>query len=417
MMVEAPMKNVPKVELHAHLNGCIPPNLLRELAAERSVSLSAKHFVGAAAVADDGMTPTTTTTPTTSIIAPVRSLADCFDLFAELPNVINDLPALRRITQAALEFFADHHVVYLELRSTPKRLWKDFRHQPQQCHARSGDNENEQESLDNNKAMKLDYVKTILDTISAFNHKEEERYRDAVEEEEQQKKTSPNAAITSTTTTTMIRLPLVCRFIVSIDRATSLQDAAENVAVAVSLQSTGLVVGLDLGGNPTCQSFKMFEPILAQARDCHGLKCTIHCAEVESDEYQDILAFRPNRLGHAVLMPREAFVGLNIPVECCPTSNLLTLELHHQPVTLQTMNVQQWIADDYPFVICTDDPGIFHTSPTQELQLIQDAFGPALDVERVMLRSIHYGFAETDLLERIGERMQHWFAATKITPC
>jgi adenosine deaminase len=365
------MDQVPKVELHAHLNGCIPPDLLRELAEERSVSLSAKHFAG-----------------TTSNL---RSLADCFDLFAELPNVINDLRALRRIAQAALEFFAEHHVVYLELRSTPKRLWKDFRNQE------PGDGPL------NNNATKLDYVRTVLDTIAAFNEKEEEQYNRLV------------VKGLETSDATAIRLPLVCRFIVSIDRAASLHEAAENVAAAVAFQSTGLVVGLDLGGNPTKQSFAIFASVFAQARKEYGLKCTIHCAEVESDEYRDILMFRPDRLGHAVLMPPEAFAGLDIPVETCPTSNLLTLELHHQSTTLQTMNVQQWIVDDYPFVICTDDPGIFHTNPSQELQLLKDAFGTALDVERLMLRCIHYGFAETDLLQSIGVRMKQWFATMNIT--
>lgn len=360
------LRQIPKVELHAHLNGCIPLDLLRELAEERSVSLSAKYF-------DNG--------------SKLRSLADCFDLFAELPQVINDLRALRRITQATLEFFAQHHVVYLELRSTPKRLWKDFRNQQEEA------------------ATKMDYIRTILETISIFNQKEEERYNNDLDDKEK------SCDATST------RLPLVCRFIVSIDRAASLKEATENVEVAVAFQSTGLVVGLDLGGNPMKQSFSLFEPLFSQARNDHGLKCTIHCAEVENDEYKDILKFRPDRLGHAVLMPRDAFVNLNIPVETCPTSNLLTLELNHHTTTLQTMNMKQWIVEDYPFVVCTDDPGIFHTNPTQELQLIKYAFDTAFDVEHVMLRCIHYGFAETKLLELIGTRMKKSFDAVMCTQC
>lgn len=356
------LRQVPKVELHAHLNGSIPPGVLRALAKERSVTLSDQHAYST-----------------------MRSLSDCFELFAELPEVINDLDALSKITQAALEFFANDHVSYLELRSTPKRLWKDYRHQ------------NAEDSM----ATKQDYVETILNVIKDFNKMEEDRFGRLDEGARNDVHT---------------RLPMVCRFIVSIDRAASIQEAEENLQVAVQFQSTGLIVGLDLGGNPTKQSFSLFEPIFQKARTEYDFKCTIHCAEVESDEYLDIIQFRPDRLGHAVLMPPESFATLRIPVETCPTSNLLTLQLNHHDIsTLQSMNVRHWIANDYPFAVCTDDPGIFHTSPTQELNLLKAAFHDLFDVERTMLRSISYGFAEPQLLKTIGSLMERRFSLMCVT--
>lgn len=352
------LHQIPKVELHAHLNGSIPPELLRTLAEERSVALSEKHF---------------------SQNARPRSLADCFELFAELPKVINDLNALHRITEAALEFFAHEHVVYLELRSTPKHLWKDFHMQ------------NIQDAM----ATKRDYVETVLNVISNFNQAEQERF---------------NRLDDDSKHTLKARLPMVCRFIVSIDRSASIQEAVENLEAAVELQSTGLIVGLDLGGNPTKQSFKLFEPIFQKARTEYGFKCTIHCAEVESHEYHDIIKFRPDRLGHAVLMPPESFATLDIPVETCPTSNLLTLELHHHTSTLKSMNVRGWIADGYPIAVCTDDPGIFQTTPTQELHLLKEAFNDSFDLERTVLRSISYGFAEPHLLQALATLVENRFS-------
>ena len=47
---------------------------------------------------------------------------ECFDIFSEIGKVIVDLDAIRRITKEMLEDFAKEGVVYLEIRSTPKRL-------------------------------------------------------------------------------------------------------------------------------------------------------------------------------------------------------------------------------------------------------------------------------------------------------
>lgn len=66
-----------------------------------------------------------------------------------------------------------------------------------------------------------------------------------------------------------------------------------------------------------------------------GLKTTVHCGEVPSDpEMVEVVAFKPERLGHAVVLGeevRQALLALDppIPIEVCPTSNLLTLALSH----------------------------------------------------------------------------------------
>ncbi len=63
---------------------------------------------------------------------------------------------------------------------------------------------------------------------------------------------------------------------------------------------------------------------------------TLHCGEVPDDDADllEVISFRPERLGHAVLLGegvREALLSLTprIPIEVCPTSNLLTLSLSH----------------------------------------------------------------------------------------
>jgi adenosine deaminase len=204
--------NAPKVELHAHLNGCIRESTLFALAQERSVTLSDHHFVA----------PSTASSPLSDHsmynVRP-RSLQDCFDMFAEIPRCVDDLKALRRITLEALADFASHHVVYLELRSTPKQLL-----------LKTGESE---------LADKRTYCLVILEAMKDFEQKEQERY------------TRETAA--AARANNQSRLPMISRLLVAIDRSQSVEDAHEHVELAKTLRHEygNRVVGVDLGGNPT----------------------------------------------------------------------------------------------------------------------------------------------------------------------
>lgn len=81
---------LPKIELHAHLNGCVRTSTLQSLA---SIALPS---------------------PST------RTLSECFALFATIHDITTDLRHVARITKEAIEDFAGDNVIYLELRTTPK---------------------------------------------------------------------------------------------------------------------------------------------------------------------------------------------------------------------------------------------------------------------------------------------------------
>jgi adenosine deaminase len=451
---------IPKIELHAHLNGCIPLPLLQELCAERQVPVSSLLLLQSSTSStfwnyespkeesfmerddddDDDSQPITKEmlpvfffdnhTNPLQHPPPPRSLDDCFQIFRELPRAVNDLNAVRRITWAALSNFAyQHHVVYLELRSTPKRLWYDYKQQ--------------QTGL----CTKQEYVETILEILQQFNEKEEQRYQQELLLLQQPNPNQP-----------MIRLPMVCKFIVSIDRSQSLEQAAENIDLAIQFRSSSsrfpnTVVGVDLGGNPnsTDWQFPNVQPLFQYARNA-GLKITIHCAEIPCEppsmndptetqaaandaaavslfrEAESIIEFRPDRIGHGVLLPSvllEKLKALHIPVETCPASNVLTLQLHHHldnhnnnfneesnPGHLvhgirQHKTLQKWLQESHPLAVSTDDPGVFDTSPTQELWLLQNAL--ALTREQMIqlaTGSIRFAFCDEATKQVISERIR-----------
>jgi adenosine deaminase len=206
------VKQLPKVELHAHLNGCIREATLHELAKERSIVLNEHHFSAQNDSERDDLSMYN--------VRP-RALQDCFGMFVEISKCVDDLPALERITTEALEDFAEQHVAYLELRSTPKRLL-----------GKTGGTK---------RIEKIDYCRTILDCMKRFQACDTERFEDVM------------TSATSTALVPSSRLPMTCRLIVAIDRSLSVQDAYEHIELAEKLRGEygDLIVGVDLGGNPT----------------------------------------------------------------------------------------------------------------------------------------------------------------------
>ena len=394
------LRALPKVELHAHLNGCIREETLFALAQERGVELPQHYFTASPDLASSPFHPAShsymyNTQP--------RSLTDCFALFAQLPRVINDLPALQRITREALQDFATHGVVYLELRSTPKRLLRNHRREE--------------------TATKRDYVDTMLQVMQEFQHAEETRYQ-----RESQQRNHDN-----------IRLPMQCRFLISIDRSQSVQEAAENVDLAIdyhhrqqqpSSSAMPSVVGMDLGGNPTRNDFRMFVPQLQRARQA-GLGITVHCAEIPCEgtalaEAQAVLDFRPDRIGHALLLPpplQQVLKERRIPVETCPTSNVMTLELarHHDGSHLtlveglaQHQNLRDWLDAQHPLTIATDDPGLFGTDLTKEFWLVARTFG--LDCAyfaNMAVASMGFAFCSDETRTLVSSRLKARKTGTK----
>lgn len=371
------LRQMPKIELHAHLNGCIRDETLFALARERNVTLNPRLFSDHRR----GRQPCGSSENNMYNLKP-RSLKDCFDMFAEIPKAVDDLVALRRITTEALKDFAAQNVVYLELRSTPKRLL--HRH----C---SGD-----PKTSSKMATKEEYIQTILQVMDEF-----------------EKESTTN---------------MICRFIIAVDRSQSISDAIEHVDLAIKMKREGIsrVVGVDLGGNPTKNDFRDFAKELSRAKVAH-LGVTVHCGEVpyggggcdddtRKAELEAVLDFRPDRLGHALLLPKDLQQKLSesrIPIESCPTSNVMTLELAHlvQGSLVDGLrkhpSLKKWLDTKHPLVIGTDDPGVFGTNATKELWLVNKAFDWSADQLLALgIQAMEYAFCSKAVKERVVTLMK-----------
>jgi adenosine deaminase len=391
------------------LYGSIRATTLIELASERNVILPPEFLLH-----EEGKTSTTNKLDgevddddeVLFLNMKPRSLKDCFAIFDILPQCVNDLPSLRRIMREMLEDASLDNVIYLEVRTGPKTLLIDHHQQQQQ----------QQEKY----CTKKEYVQTILDVMQDFETSDRNRYDEAV--------TSLN-----NNNDYNIRLPMIPRLLISIDRSGTIEQAMENVQLAIDMsRSSKYIVGVELGGNPTRNNFTMFESVFATARKA-GLSISIHCGEVpmsEDDEttknnnelvaYQEavsIIQFKPERLGHALLLSNSLMDKLikdPIHIECCPTSNVMTLGLttsSSQDTGGQRGNLLdgikyhpqlgQWIHHQYPISINTDDSGIFSTTLTKEYILVMKGYSLSeSDLTRIIVNSVQHIFDPSEEIKK-----------------
>mmetsp|Transcript_30676 Transcript_30676/g.62370 ORF Transcript_30676/g.62370 Transcript_30676/m.62370 type:complete len:383 (-) Transcript_30676:143-1291(-) len=267
-----------------------------------------------------------------------RTLSQCFEIFELIHKTIDSIAVLRRVTREVIDDMAASSVVYLELRTTPRAL--------------------------PDGTTKRAYVLAVAGEI--LKH--------------------PKGGSV--------------RLILSLDRALSAKDNDETVALSIELASTSaVVVGLDVSGNPTKGSFAELVAQLTLARSA-GLPITVHCGEVENGaELDQILAFKPQRLGHALWLEKRHIGHLLSlqnppPVELCPTSNVKTLRLTDFD-THPTARL--WLDEKYPICINTDDTGVFFTNAGEEYHLFAKAMNlDSAEIAEISMNSIGISFLRDD---------------------
>lgn len=87
--------NIPKIELHSHIGGCVRPETFLELAQKKNISIDNLDFYNV-------------------------DLKMAFEIFKLGPKLFTDLATLDRIVREIIHDYAKFNTIYLELRTTPK---------------------------------------------------------------------------------------------------------------------------------------------------------------------------------------------------------------------------------------------------------------------------------------------------------
>lgn len=331
--------SMPKVELHAHLNGSVRDSTLLELArvlGEKGVIVfsDVEHV----------------------ILKNERSLAEVFRLFDLIHILTTDHKIITRITKEVIEDFASENVVYLELRTTPKKN-------------------------DSIGMSKRSYLEAVLEGIKAVNTVDV-----AFRPHNADVSNVKSSSLINDTCNGSTRKEIYVRLLLSIDRRETTEAAMETVKLALQMRDLG-VVGIDLSGNPIVGEWMTFFPALKFARE-QGLYITLHCGE---------------RIGHACCFEEEEWKrlkSLNIPVEICLTSNIRTNSVH----SIEVHHFADLYNSKHPLVICTDDSGVFSTSLSKEYNLAASAFGLGRrELFQLAQNAIEYIFADDEVKRELKE--------------
>jgi len=340
------VRELPKVELHAHLNGCVRAATLEELARQAGGAEAARE----ARRALDGP----------------RDLEACFEVFSLVHRFATRPTALARLVRESLADLGDDGVVYAELRTTPK--------------------DRPAEGLTKRRYLEVVLAEMAKHNADVARRKAGRRFCEG-------------------------------RLIVSIDRRESAEEALTTARLAVELAAESpLVVGVDLSGNPAEGEWGSVEPALAVAR-ASGLPVTLHFAELpdRSVEGRSMLAFRPERLGHAVRADpalESELLQSRVPVEVCLTSNLMTKSVSD----LDKHICARLLRAGHPVCLCTDDSGVFNTALSKEYLLAAHAFKLSQqELFSLSLGALDLVFADGELKAALRERFAE--AATRWGVC
>ena len=275
-------------------------------------------------------------------------LQGCFNIFKLIHQAVNSLQLVERIAKEVFTDFMNDGVIYAELRSTPRPLADG--------------------------TTKRAYIEKLVSLTEDHNRHHGH--------------------------------DMLVRLIISIDRGSNLQEAEDTLSIVKSLmKSTDTIVGIDFSGNPISGGeFEHFKSVLQEARESL-LNITVHAAEVaELDDTLEVhsdtskvLQFKPDRIGHLLFLKEYHYDKLfsyrdsdAIPIEIAPTSNYFSLGLqkYEDHPTLGAL-----IEKTHPFVICSDDTGVFGTTLSEEFRHVQMAYKLTLsDLVMISRRSIHYIF-------------------------
>ncbi|XP_076043551.1 N6-Methyl-AMP deaminase-like isoform X4 [Oratosquilla oratoria] len=231
-----------------------------------------------------------------------RTLDECFQIFKILHCLTDSLDAVEMMTRNVVEEFANDNVIYLELRTTPKAVQDKF--------------------------TKRQYVETVLKGICRAE----------------------------------VDFNIQVRLLLSIDRSRGVQDGEDTLQIAKEYLThekyKGMIVGLDVSGNPKAGTLKDYTNILKDAK-LNGLKLAVHLSEIPNDEEsQHILDLGlVDRIGHGTYIHskgngfttlHEAVKLHQIPIEMCITSNIKS----NTASDVGSHHVKHWKEDGHPFVIC-----------------------------------------------------------------
>jgi len=337
------LRSLPKVELHAHLNGSLSCGTIEKLLQYHKTQWP-----------DEAMPEGSETWLAAGLQG---TLDDPFRAFGLIHRITDNTWAASQATKDVIKEFYEDGVVYLELRTTPRKV--------------------------EGRMEKEDYLRTVLTEIK--------------------------------TASSSLYPNMIVKLLISVDRRNS-DFFDEHVQLYHNMKKEfgPLVAGIDISGDPRQQDITLLLPKLIKLRE-ENIKLAIHLAEVPNErEVEEFLKFKPDRIGHGTCIHPSLGGSDNlwnllkasgVPVEVCLTSNLIggnvpSLSEHH---------INHFDLEKVPYIICTDDKGVFSSHLSQEYDLACREFNwDTNKIFQVAFSAIDHCFATEEEKQQLRDIFFKW---------
>ncbi len=191
----------------------------------------------------------------------------------------------------------------------------------------------------------------------------------------------------------------------------NLEENLETVRLAKEYLGKG-VVAVDLAGAEALYVTEKFWAEFSLAKKL-GVPCTIHAGEADGPgSVYTALSFGAKRIGHGIQsyiddMLLQRLAQEQIPLECCPTSNLNTQIFDN----IQEYPIRKLLESGVRFTVNTDNMSVSATNLKREWQLLIDAFQlTEWEVKQILLNSADAAFAPEDLKAVLRQKILDNFA-------
>lgn len=175
----------------------------------------------------------------------------------------------------------------------------------------------------------------------------------------------------------------------------SLVQLRSLLSAYIKLGKPNLIVGLDLAGNEDIRVSDALAYEFVRAKIEFDLKVTIHAGETGNFENIAIAVnnFKADRIGHGTAaIKSKATLDLlrekDICVEVCPISNRLTNAVGES----ESHPVIEFINNEVPFVICSDNPSIHRSNITQDYIEFYRETKSSIHIEQMLKTQKKYSF-------------------------
>ncbi|KAF3930722.1 hypothetical protein ABW19_dt0209333 [Dactylella cylindrospora] len=208
------------------------------------------------------------------------------------------------------------------------------------------------------------------------------------------------------------------RLILSVDRQNTPEEAMDTVELATKYKDEGIIVGVDLCGNPAAGDVRIFRNAFRKAKE-NGLGITLHFAEIARqpirDELEVLLSFQPQRLGHVIHTNDRVCAEIRrrkLSIELCLSCNIYAKMLpgrQEEAGGFQDHHFKYWWRTDCPIALGTDDVGVFMSDLSNEYFLASTHFRiNKYELWHLVFYAIDAIFGDTAEKDRLRSMLLAW---------